>query len=89
MAWARTLLALVVVSALFLRWLPQHGTAVLVLFGLAVVTAGAIYLTQRSRYARSARGIDQERSDPGAGPVLGTSTAVVVLAALGIWVVLT
>ncbi|MGX5358368.1 DUF202 domain-containing protein [Kocuria sp. KH4] len=88
MAWGRTLLSFVVVSALFLRWLPQHGPFVLVLLGLAVLTAGSIYLTQRPRYARSARGIAREESAPEAGAVLATALAVVALGALGVWVVL-
>lgn len=88
MAWGRTLLSFVVVSAVFLRWLPQHGPFVLVLFGLAVLTACSIYLTQRSRYARSARGIAREVSAPESGAVLATALAVLVLGALGIWVVL-
>lgn len=88
MAWARTLLSFVVVSAVFLRWLPQHGPFVLVLFGLAVLTAGSIYLTQRPRYARSTHGIAREESAPEAGAVLATALAVLVLGALGIWVVL-
>ncbi|KLU11068.1 MULTISPECIES: DUF202 domain-containing protein [unclassified Kocuria] len=88
MAWGRTLMSFVVVSAVFLRWLPQHGPFVLVLFGLAVLTAGSIYLTQRPRYARSARGISREESAPEAGAVLATALAVLVLGALGVWVVL-
>lgn len=88
MAWARTLMAFVVVSAVFLRWLPQHGPFVLVLFALAVLTAGSIYFTQRPRYTRSSRGICDEASSPELGAVLATSTAVAGLAALGVWVVL-
>lgn len=88
MAWARTLLTFVVVAAVFLRWAPRHGSFVLVLFGLAVVTAGAIYLTQRSRYTRSVRDVAQERSTPEVGAVLATSAAVLGLGALGLYVVL-
>jgi uncharacterized membrane protein YidH (DUF202 family) len=88
MAWGRTLMSFVVVSAVFLRWLPHHGPFVLVLFGLAVVTAVAIYLTQRPRYTRSARGIAEEESAPEVGAVLATATAVVALGALGLYVVL-
>lgn len=88
MAWARTLMAFVVVSAVFLRWLPHHGPFVLVLFGLAVLAAGTIYLSQRARYARSCTGISQEESTPELSAVLATSAAVVALGGLGIWVVL-
>ena len=88
MAWARTLMAFVVVSSVFLRWLQGHGPFVLALFGLAVLTAFSIYLTQRPRYARSARGIAEQRSTPEAGAVLATSSAVVALGGLGIYVAL-
>ena len=88
MAWARTLLSLVVVSALFLRWLPQHGPFVLVLFGLTVLTAAAVHLTQRPRYVRGARRIAAERAAPELGAVLATSAAVLVLGGLGLWTVL-
>ncbi|MFF0989768.1 DUF202 domain-containing protein [Kocuria nitroreducens] len=88
MAWGRTLMSFVVVSAVFLRWLPHHGPFVLVLFGLAVVTAAAIYLTQRSRYVRSARGIAEDGTEPEVGAVLATSAAMLALGSLGIWVVL-
>lgn len=88
MAWGRTLMSFVVVSAVFLRWLPHHGPFVLVLFGLAVLTASVIYLTQRPRYARSARGIAEERTEPEVGAVLATSVAMLALGSLGIWVVL-
>ena len=73
MAWGRTLMSFVVVSAIFLRWLPHHGPFVLVLFGLAVLTASAIYLTQRPRYARSARGISEERTEPEVASTAPTS----------------
>lgn len=88
MAWGRTLMSFVVVSAVFLRWLPHHGPFVLVLFGLAVLVATAIYLTQRPRYVRSARGIVMERVTPEVGAVLATAVAMLALGSLGIYVVL-
>jgi hypothetical protein len=39
------MMALVTVSAIFLRWLPHHGFPILKLFAVAVAAAGAIYLT--------------------------------------------
>ncbi|WP_308221440.1 DUF202 domain-containing protein [Kocuria flava] len=88
MAWGRTLMAFVVVAAVFLRWISHHGPFVLVLFALACLSAGAIYLTQRPRYARGARGIARERAEPEVAAVLATSVAMLALASLGIWVVL-
>ncbi|WP_309126390.1 DUF202 domain-containing protein [Kocuria sp.] len=88
MAWGRTMLTFVVVAALFLRWVPRHGPFVLVLLLLAVLTAAAVCLTQRRRYARSARGIARDEPTPEVGAVLATAAAVLVLGALGLWVVL-
>ena len=86
MAWGRTMMALVTVSAIFLRWLPHHGFPILTLFAVAV--AAAIYLTQRRRYNASSHGISQEKVDAEIPAVLCTASAGVVLGALGILVVL-
>lgn len=51
LAWGRTMMALVAVSAIFLRWLPHHGLPILALFAVAVSAAAAINLTQRRRYS--------------------------------------
>ena len=88
LAWGRTLMSFVIVSAVFLRWIQHHGPFVLALFGLAVLTAGSIHLTQRRRYARSARDVAERRSSPELGAVLATSAAVAALGGLGIYVVL-
>jgi hypothetical protein len=39
------MLALVTVSAIFLRWLPNHGFPILALSSIAVAAAAAIYFT--------------------------------------------
>lgn len=88
LAWGRTMMALVTVSAIFLRWLPQHGMPVLLLFAVSAAAAAAIYLTQRRRYGASARGISRERVDADTSAVLWTAFAGIALGALGIGVVL-
>lgn len=82
------MLALVTVSAIFLRWLPHHGLPILLLFAVSAAAAAAIYLTQRRRYGTSARGISQERLDADTSAVLWTAFAGLALGALGIGVVL-
>ena len=47
------MLALVTVSAVFLRWLPEHGLPILLLFAVSAGAAAAIYVTQRRRYSAS------------------------------------
>ncbi|MET4592170.1 putative membrane protein YfcA [Arthrobacter sp. 754] len=88
LAWGRTMMALVTVSAIFLRWLPHHGLPILLLFAVSAGAAAAIYLTQRRRYRASARGIRQEKVDADTSAVLWTAFAGIALGALGIAVVL-
>ncbi len=66
MAWSRTWLALVVVSAVFLRWLPYYGEALLALPLLTMLAALVIVLSQRRRTRRGVLGIEQGRlsADP-------------------------
>lgn len=54
-------MALLVVSAIFLHWLPHHGLPILALFAAAVAAAAATYFTQRRRYSTSSYGIQQEK----------------------------
>lgn len=89
LAWGRTMMALVTVSAIFLRWLPHHGLPILMLFAVSATAAAAIYITQRHRYRTSARGITQESVDADTSAVLWTATVAVALGGLGIAVVLT
>lgn len=82
------MMALVTVSAIFLRWLPHHGFPILALFAISVAAAAAIYLTQRRRYSASSHGITRERVSAEIGAVLWTAFAGIALGALGIAVVL-
>ncbi|QHK22272.1 DUF202 domain-containing protein [Pseudarthrobacter psychrotolerans] len=84
MAWGRTLLALLTVSALFLRWLPSHGPVVSALIAAAAVTAGGIFATQRIRYRRSSRGINAENLHADVGGVFALSAGVVLLGAFSL-----
>jgi uncharacterized membrane protein YfcA len=83
------MMALVTVSAIFLRWLPHHGLPILALFTVATTAAAAIYLTQRRRYETSSYGICQEKVNAEIAAVLWTAFAGVVLGVLGIAVVIT
>ncbi len=88
LAWGRTMLALVTVSAIFLRWLPVHGLPILFLFAVSAGAAAAIYFTQRRRYSASSVGITREMADADTTAVLWTAFAGVALGGLGIGVVL-
>ncbi|TLM71359.1 DUF202 domain-containing protein [Pseudarthrobacter sp. NamB4] len=88
LAWGRTMLALVTVSAIFLRWLPQHGLPILLLFAVSASAAAAIYFSQRGRYSASSRGISEESVDADISAVLWTAFAGMLLGGLGVGIVL-
>lgn len=88
LAWGRTMLALVTVSAIFLRWLPHHGLPILLLFAVATGATTAIYFTQRCRYSASSHGIRQENVEADIPAIFWTAFAGVVLGGLGIGIVL-
>lgn len=87
LAWSRTLLALVVCGALFLRWVPRHGAFPLILSALTAILALVIVAGQARRYRRSARGISSGRTSADVAAVVGTSAAVVLTAAAALLVV--
>lgn len=88
LAWGRTTLGLVIVSAIFLRWLPRYGWFAAALVVVAILTALGIHLTRRRRYRRAVRGISQNQMRADVLSALAISASVAVLAALGIYAVL-
>ncbi len=88
LAWNRTMLALVVVGVLFLRWVPRHGWFPLVLTALTVLVALVIVAAQVNRYRRSSRGIRAGRIDADVVAVACTVAAVLLVAVLSLVVVL-
>jgi len=88
LAWARTLLTVLGVSALFLRWLPYHGAFVGTLLVISLLTATAIWLTQQRRYIRSANGLDHGHMEANLVSVMGMAASVCVLGALGLYTVI-
>lgn len=88
LAWGRTMLALVTVSAIFLKWLPHHGLPILLPFTIATGAAATIYVTQRRRYSVRTEGIVKESVNADMHAVFWTAFSGVVLGGLGIAVVL-
>ncbi|MGK9063777.1 DUF202 domain-containing protein [Stutzerimonas chloritidismutans] len=88
LAWGRTLLTLITVSALFLRWMPYHGAFVGSLVALSLLTALGIWLTQQRRYNRSASGLKSGRIQADLVSVIWLGVAVVALSVLGLYTVL-
>jgi uncharacterized membrane protein YidH (DUF202 family) len=88
LAWRRTLLSLLAVSILFLRWIPHHGAFALGLIGVAMLTVMGIWLGQWRRYRVSTRAICENRTPVALGEIAALGIACTVLGALGIYVVL-
>jgi uncharacterized membrane protein YidH (DUF202 family) len=88
LAWRRTLLSLLVVSTLFLRWVPHHLPSVFAMMGMASLAAFGIWLRQWRRYHTHAQGINDNRLSPAVGEVLTLGLICVALGGMGICVVL-
>ncbi|GAB6387609.1 DUF202 domain-containing protein [Stutzerimonas marianensis] len=88
LAWGRTLLTLITVSALFLRWMPYHGVFVGMLVAVSLLTALGIWLTQQRRYNRSSTGLKSGRIQADLVSVLWLGASVVALSVLGLYTVL-
>ena len=88
LAWGRTLLTMLTVSALFLRWMPYHGIFVGAPVALSLVTALGIWITQERRYSRSASGLKSGRIQADAFSIFWLGAAVFLLGALGLYTVI-
>lgn len=88
LAWGRTLLTMITVSALFLRWMPYHGFFVGALVAVSLITALGIWTTQQRRYTRSASGLKSGRIHADALSVLWLGASVSVLGVLGLYTVI-
>lgn len=84
MSWDRSLLALMVTAAMFLRWYGAVGAFALTPAVLCATAALVIHWTQRHRYGTQSAGIARERVRADAWAVLWLVVLVTALAALGI-----
>lgn len=78
LAWQRTVLALLVVSAMLFRWIGRYGVIVLPAAGVLVLLAALILLTQRRRYLRFSAGLRAERLTANVGSVVAVTAAVLI-----------
>jgi uncharacterized membrane protein YidH (DUF202 family) len=88
LAWRRTLLSLLAVSTLFLRWIPQHGAFAFGLIGVALLTVLAIWMGQWRRYRVSTLAIFENRAAVALREIAALGVACAMLGALGLYVVL-
>lgn len=84
LSWSRTCMACVVVSAVFLRWLPFYGPAMLLLPALTLVAAVGISVSQRHRTRRGVEGIRAESLNADPRPPLLLAMLTVVLGVSGL-----
>lgn len=87
LAWGRTLMALVVVGALFVRWLPSAGIWALVPLLVALLGGGAIFAARSRMQRRAIRSIVEERADASVASVLALTGLVVVIGLSAILVI--
>lgn len=77
LAWSRTALALLIVGALFLRWLPEAGLLALIPVVASTVIAAGIVGAQHRRYPPQA--LDDTSADTVVVSVLLTTAGVALL----------
>lgn len=87
-AWNRTMVSFLVVSAVFLRWLPHFGLGVFLMVAVAALMAFGILVSQQSRYRKMALGIKHERVSADVVAVLMTTLTLLVLGGFAIYLVL-
>jgi len=88
LAWRRTLLTLVVVCTIFLRWIPHFGLIALLPIMVSLMACILIQIGLNARYRKSAKGLKQERIPAPLREVAVLGGTVIVLSLLGVYAVL-
>lgn len=88
LAWGRTLVSFLVVSAVFLRWLPHYGWGIIALIAVTMALAGGIFFSQRRRYRRMAFGLEGGKIHADVVAVLVMTGSMLALGVSGIVLVL-
>lgn len=84
LSWTRTVVSLMTVSAILLRWSPYFPIMIYGIIAVMSCLAITIYFTQRHRYARVGLGIAQERIEPSVGNVFLLTTAMILFGVAGL-----
>lgn len=84
LSWTRTVVSLMLVSAVLLRWSAHFPAFIIVVIIAMAVLAGTIYLTQKRRYRRTGSGVAAERMEPGVGSILLMTAAMFLFGLAGL-----
>ncbi|HDS1683493.1 TPA: DUF202 domain-containing protein [Pseudomonas putida] len=82
LAWRRTIMAMVVCSCFFLRWVPHHRWLAVAPAVLCLLAAGAAWLRLRRRYRRHVTGLRAETIASGITVNLLLAACVTALCAI-------
>jgi uncharacterized membrane protein YidH (DUF202 family) len=88
LAWRRTLMTLLVVCTIFLRWIPHFGLIALLPIIVSLAACLLIQIALNARYRKSAKGLKTERIPPPMREVVVLGATVMVLSVVGIYAVL-
>lgn len=88
LAWRRTLMTLLVVCTIFLRWIPHYGLIALLPVSLSLMAGLLIQLALNARYRKSTKGLKQERIPAPFREVVVLGGTVMVLSGVGIYALL-
>lgn len=84
LSWTRTVISLMVLSAVLLRWSPHYPGLIYGIIVAMDVLAVTIYFTQRRRYARADRGIAEERIEPSVESICFLTGAMILFGVAGL-----
>lgn len=87
LAWRRTLMTLLGVCTLFLRWIPRFGLIALLPIMFSLTVGILIQIALNARYRKSIKGLKQERIPAPLREVVVLGGTVMVLSLLGIYAV--
>ncbi|WP_280542385.1 DUF202 domain-containing protein [Chromohalobacter sp. 11-W] len=88
LAWRRTLVSLVVASALLVRWLPYHSLMTCGLWLLMVSCACLIGMSLQRRYRLQCGYLNREHAVPALGSILALTAAMQVISMTCLMVIL-
>ena len=88
LSWGRTSLAMVTVSAIFLRWAPHYGLTILALPMLTLICALAITATHNHRTNENVAGIRANALEVRPGELLALVALLIGVGAAGLVLVL-